>query len=503
MLNEAAEKKATRSASGRHDRRWDVLAERSHNPESPDVKHGIRQRGNAPAACSLPGLFIIAIIFRDKKHEPDEASARGVMNSVNNSIAVARPSSRWKDHFVPWLAAALFLLTPVDWAVASGTDRVQLTDGTVLRGQVVDRSEADELLMAVQRRWLEAREPALAREASDADTEQTVTAWRQLSDRLDALLASPLAQQNDPLRVFLQREQTRIQQLLAVESPPPFQFLWLRIPKRSIRAVTPADPAWRRLLQWGWQEQLDDVETLPQNRLATVLTKAGIDAAQQPPSLVDRLPPLPQSDDQWQARLALLQHTYGAPVSFQGTGDVLVRLDEAAPEATLLPMITQLLQAEVSNLLVPTDQPHGHPAMPAAPPEDRWVQSARAQAIDDGRFRATRVTTNLTQHTVVVESRFEVLTTPDHWATIWRDRSTVDARNARPDAEARITADPRVEQALAGLRLLGLTDDHAITTAIRFGAATMEAQDQTNQRFIQFCSDHTRQLDSPPLVISP
>src|SRR5210317_1396279 len=99
MLNEAAEKKATRSASGRHDRRRDVSAGRGHNPESPDGKHGIKKRGNAPAACSLPGLFIIAIIFRDKKHEPDEASARRVMNAVNNSIAVARPRSRWKDHF--------------------------------------------------------------------------------------------------------------------------------------------------------------------------------------------------------------------------------------------------------------------------------------------------------------------------------------------------------------------------------------------------------------------
>ncbi len=401
------------------------------------------------------------------------------------------------------LTAALLLLMPIDWAIASGTDRVRLTDGTVLWGQVVDRRETDGLLMAVQRNWLEAREPALAQEAIDTAAEQTATAWRQLSDRLDALLASPLAQQNDPLRVFLQREQTRIQQLLAVDSPPPFQFLWLRIPERSVRAVTPADPAWRRLVQWGWQEHLDDVETLPQNRLATALTKAGIDATQQPPSLVDRLPPLPQSDDQWQARLALLQHTYGAPVSFQGTGDVLVRLDEAAPEATLLPMITQLLQAEISNLLEPAGQPGGHPATPAAPPEDRWVQSARAQAIDDGHFRATRVTTNLTQHTVVVESRFEVLTTTNRWATLWRDRITGDAQNARPDAEARITADPRVKQALAGLRLLGLTDDHAITTAIRFGAATMEAQDQSNQQFIQFCNDYTRQLDSPPLVIFP
>lgn len=31
----------------------------------------------------------------------------------------------------------------------------------------------------------------------------------------------------------------------------------------------------------------------------------------------------------------------------------------------------------------------------------------------------------------------------------------------------------------------------------------MEAHHQTNQRFIQFCSDHTRQLDSPPLVFVP
>ncbi len=46
-----------------------------------------------------------------------------------------------------------------------------------------------------------------------------------------------------------------------------------------------------------------------------------------------------------------------------------------------------------------------------------------------------------------------------------------------------------------------MVDDEAMTEAIRFGAATMEAQELIDRQFAAFRSDHTLQLDGPPLMV--
>ena len=204
------------------------------------------------------------------------------------------------------------------------------------------------------------------------------------------------------------------------------------------------------------------------------------------------------SDDQWRARVALLQDAYGAPVTSQGTGDIVVRSDQEMTIEALLPVVTDMLKGDVGGLL---DLFGGGGGRKPPPAPDRWLSSARSQAESDGRFRATRVQTKPEQGVVNVESAFEVRLADGSWGTVWRARQQIDATQPRPGLEERIAADPRVGQAINAIKVLGVVDEQAMAEAIRFGAATMEAQEAIDRQFAAFRSDHTLRLDGPPLTV--
>ncbi|MDA0816349.1 MAG: hypothetical protein O2946_02155, partial [Planctomycetota bacterium] len=102
---------------------------------------------------------------------------------------------------------------------------------------------------------------------------------------------------------------------------------------------------------------------------------------------------------------------------------------------------------------------------------------------------------------VNVESAFEVPLADGSWGTVWRGRQQIDATQPRPGLEERIAADPRVGQAINAIKVLGVVDEQAMAEAIRFGAATMEAQEAIDRQFAAFRSDHTLRLDGPPLTV--
>lgn len=383
-------------------------------------------------------------------------------------------------------------------AHAAGTDVVRLADGDVVRGQVVRQAADGTLLVATRRAWLEQAEPRLARQAAADEAVQTTAVLKQLATRIDAMLAAPPGRFDESLLAHVRREQARVTAMLEADTPTVPQFMWLSLPGNRVRGVERAEPAWRVLVQWGWHENLDRVETLSQRELATALEQRGIDVAVPPPSLVDRLPPSPQSDDQWQARVALLEDAYGKSVTFQGTGDIVVRSDREVTIEALLPVVTQMLSGDVGGLL---DLLGGAGGGRPAVAQDRWLASARRQAGSDGHFRATRVQTKPEQGVVEVESAFEVRLADGTWATVWRDRQQVDATQPRAGLEERIAGDPRVGQALQAIKAFGAIDEAALTEAIRFGAATMEAQEGIDIRFNAFRSDHTLRLDSPPPMV--
>ena len=382
---------------------------------------------------------------------------------------------------------------------AAGTDLVRVAGGAVVRGSVVRRQDDGGLLVAVRRAWLVEAEPELGREAEQIETRETTRALEQLAERIDSMLAAPAGRYDDSLLAFLRREQARVAGLLQAGGLPQPAFVLLKLAGNRVRGLEPADPAWRMLVQWGWHEGIENVETMPQRKLADTLADRGVDITVPPPSLADQLPPLPQDDSQWRARVALLEDAFGASVSFQGTGDIVVRSDQEVTIDALLPVVTDMLKGDVGGLLdLFGGGGGGRPRQAAA---DRWLTSARSQAGSEGRFRATRVQTKPEQGVVEVESAFEVQLADGSWGTVWRARQQIDATQPRPGLEERIAGDPRVGQAINAIKVLGVVDEEAMTQAIRFGAATMEAQEAIDRQFAAFRSDHTLRLDGPPLVV--
>lgn len=395
----------------------------------------------------------------------------------------------------------LFMLVGViaGLAHAAGTDIVQVAGSASLRGRVVARQTDGSLLMVVRRDWLVQAEPGLARQMLAEEAEQSRAALETVLTRVDELLAAPAGTFDDSLLAFLRREKQRITGLVNQEPLAEMPFVWLRLPADRVRGVQPAEPGWSQLVQWGWHAGIDQAETLPQRKLAEALAEQGVDTTLPPPSLIDRLPPLAQDDNQWRARVALLQDAYGSTVNFQGTGDLVIRADAEVSIEALLPVVTDMLKGDVGGLL----DLLGGGGRPGQAQPDRWLASARSQAGSEGRFRATRVQTKPEQGVVDVESAFEVRLADGTWGTVWRVTQRVDATQPREGLEERIAGDPRVGQAITAIKAFGVVDQETLTEAIRFGAATMEAQEAIDRTFAAFRSDHTLRLDGLPLVVIP
>ena len=98
-----------------------------------------------------------------------------------------------------------------------------------------------------------------------------------------------------------------------------------------------------------------------------------------------------------------------------------------------------------------------------------------------------------------MNSAFVVQLANGKWEVIWSDHDIEDGSQERPAMEAGIANDPQVKSALGLLKSLGGNGDDQVRSAIRFGAATMAAQQAVNSRFSRFQEPFLRRLDGPPL----
>ena len=111
--------------------------------------------------------------------------------------------------------------------------------------------------------------------------------------------------------------------------------------------------------------------------------------------------------------------------------------------------------------------------------------------------RVTRVDTDLQNSQVSVDTQFLARVAEDEWETIWRHQETLDAKEEREALADRIRQDPQVAESLKLLESLGLKQ--GVEQAVQFGAATMEAQQMSDDRFFEFFDRYTQRLDGPPL----
>lgn len=421
------------------------------------------------------------------------------------------------------------------------TDLISVAGGGEIRGAVVKRFPDGSLDVAVQRDWLDAHAPEVAEVLGAEERRQTKAVMEALAKRLAAAIAT-LPESRTRTLGLLRREADRVDDWLAAAEEAgdrdaaarsadeggadrpirpraarrgDSQFTLLRIAPKRVTKVRPSGQDAQRIARWAWSERLEDVEGRSAADLTKELKGRGIDPRSPPPGLGDRLPPLPQDDREWTARMALVEDALGDSVAFQGFGDTVVKAGEAEGGlAGILPQLGQLLGGgngglgldDILDGLKGGGLPGGQAPAPATPganpagkPAERWLMSARAQAADAGHYRATRVNVDAAKGRAEVESVFEARMPDGSWETIWREVRAADAARANEAAVERITADERISGLLQTIRGIGLVDEASVMQAIRVGAATSTAQGEIDTAFNDFRSRHVQRLDGPPL----
>jgi hypothetical protein len=274
----------------------------------------------------------------------------------------------------------------------------------------------------------------------------------------------------------------------------PPEFILVEPPPDDVRRFH-AQPGARRLLAAvAWELNFPDVETSSGTKLQAAVSERFQDWESHDPDLSERLPPLPQSEEEWAARVALWEYAFRQPCEFQGTDAFVVRSDSGVPRPNVAALLAPALESTLASQLGDLLNPDG--VKPAGGPS-RWRTSAIAGAekADVAACRVTRVDIDpaAAQGRVTVDFLVSLL---GGWETIWSTESGTDVASVREESIDQIRSDPQVKAVADALEGIG---GGQIDRALRFGAAVQGAQKEAEGRFLTFRDRYTRRLTGPPL----
>ena len=382
-------------------------------------------------------------------------------------------------------------------------DVIQLKNQKQIRGFVLGGNTIEDLSIAVSKTWLEKHDQNAFSMAEESAKQQATKARLQLADRLKILLNDParldaLGQpQNGAFEFFLRKELERTEG--EIENPPDdeFQFLVLRIKSSTVSKVYPANEADRKIAVWSWNERLKDVELRTPGSLLNELAAKNIDATLAPPELDSRFYGTEESDNHWTVRLAIVSHRLVKPIEMQGSGDVMLLLDDSQ-QPNVASMMERMMQSQMNSLIRDLTGGTKNP-QPQKMDASDWIKSAllEAEKIKASYFRATCVHLDPFGTSAKVESAFMVKLDSGKWTMGWQAVATQSPDQQKMEAIKRIESDPQVKAIKNQFGALGgsATMDQALKT----GAATMTAQNKVNVEFQMFVERHLKQLSRPPI----
>ncbi len=400
---------------------------------------------------------------------------------------------------IPALVFLLFptiLGQPLLWAQnpknqAPAVEVVQLAQGGQIRGLLLGRSPKGNIWLVTQRQWLKKANPELFSQFEEEETDRNKKIRTNLARRVKDWLDS-LGGDQESLKSWLQDELKNWQ---ADEPAKTGQLMLLSLNPKQIKKVESRSPPIRQLIMLALQERVQGLEDRTPIDLIKDLKSLGLEPGRDRPNILDRVPPFPVEDESdWLARKALMTYQMGKVLQLQGSGDFLVEQPKPGAangangmEGLLTQMLPKLLTKAFGEIL-------GDPT-PVAAWQPKAIQMAEAARVD--MVRVIRVEPDLANRKMIVEDTILGRTTPGQWGIVWQTRLLADGNQARPAAEAVIKSDPQIAPLLKAAAALGA--DAQVNEAIRFGAATMELQQEANQKFGQFLKLSTRRLDGIPL----
>ncbi len=400
-----------------------------------------------------------------------------------------------------WLRIAMILAALTSSAGAADRlagDHITLRNGSKLRGVLFEQSDKSVTLL-VSAKWLSTTSGKLHQTARP----QTVAAHEAgLEQAVQRLKAEP-PPAVEAVAAFLKQQLEDAQVELAKADDFEPEFLWLTLSMKDVARVDAATPEHRQLLTWAWAEGLDRAEARSVEDLSRDLKARNVSPVGWPLPFIERLPAREQTDNEWAARRALVEYALGSRLDFQGTGDVLARTGkEAQADAgpLLVELLKQQLQSQFGDLLGDGPAKNGRDNAAKSESLAKAIQTAESEKRNG--FRVTRLELAIELQQATVKSQFVVRLADGSWRTVFQHTERADAKQTRPDIEKRIQDDPQVKKVLDLTRQLGVAGDGQIQQAIRFGSATMTAQQTCDREFAAFRDVYLPSMVRPTLSVA-
>lgn len=346
--------------------------------------------------------------------------------------------------------------------------------------------------MVVGREWLEGKYPGRYRRVTKDEPRRIEAALVQLQERLRAWREKRA--EPPQLAGFIDRKLDWVADDLRklAETPEKLtgtQLVAIEVARRDVKRFhTHADER-RRLLGLAWEHRLENVEDKSAAALAAELRELKVDLETAVPDLVERIPAVAIDDRQWAAKVALLEFSIFGKPHFQGTGGFLAESDDDAAPPGIDRLLGGVAGGQLEGLLGGGGDDKDDDALDTA--------TVAAEKSDRVGVRVTQLTQDVVARRVTVRGRFLARMPDGSWETIWDHSETADASEPRPEMEEQIRNDPQVAKVLEGAAGLGLGGGEAVSLALQFAAATMEAQHGVDARFGGFLLRSTRRMDGP------
>ncbi len=416
-------------------------------------------------------------------------------------------------HVVSLLICAL-LLTMVSLAHAEispreaqrfGVDITLLKGGVELRGAVLSRDQK-ELRMAVQRSWLNAKQPEILKQLDNEASDTQAASRKELRERIETWKTERAAETR--LVAVLKRELARLAKVVDPAAIPDSQFVVVTTPADRVRRVFMAPAASRQVVLAAWSERLDRVEETVLTTLKTAVAKQNPQWQTEKVDLSDRLPTGQlQTANEWAARQAIFEYEYCDRLDFQGTGNMVVRVGEGVAKPDLAALLAQTagdaLQGQLEGLDLGGLDLGGLNLTPPGnkPAKADWQSTAIAEAksLDRRGFRVTRIPKITGGGPATVSTSFFARMDDGTYRILWTNETTTDPATIKDEAVKRLEQDPQVQEILKVASALSLGND--ASTAVRFGAAVQSSLDTSETRFFEFRQRYNNTLDGPQLVV--
>ena len=405
--------------------------------------------------------------------------------------------------------SVFFLVVPIEKAESQQSSRTRLAVDILnlksrqqFRGLVLNTNTNEDLKIAVSREWFQHfDEKAYAKVDKEAKSEEK-RARQQLKTRLEQLTSTG---KHPAFDFFVKKELERV--TAAIDAPPDdeCQFLVVRLKRSLIANFILASESNRRVAIWAWSERLPKIESREVSDILKELKSKvqDFDATLTVPDLSTRFPMMEQSELQWRTRLAIVSHGLAERIEFQGSGKMMIQVGDDKQPQNANAIMTQMLQARTESVLGELlGDLLGDPKSKSLLPDGKsdWVKAAivKTEALGMGYFHATNVKVDPLGEIASVESVFMVKHADGDWRMAWNGIRDERASQQTADSIARVTKDSQIESLKNSLQaIVGVND--AFDKAIRFGAATMTAQQNVNEQFETFVERYLRRLDGPPL----